>query len=199
MTTTLPRCFQPPRLPQRPPVTIVAVKTARQNYGTWHPHHAYVINTHRGQLVEIISGDDTTEQRVFARYPWFSSYMTAAFNLSVQYWLALSVWVAPKEYDRIVNLEPYATDMPKVLRMADRCAEFSEFREAINAIRRSGTVEHPYSDMPATVYHRTKDLRRRLDQAEAAGIIVRMDDSDWREEVKQISGQYRATKLTPYV
>lgn len=200
-TTTLPPCFNPPRLSAVPPVSIVHFRATVLHYGAHQGRHVYHVRDAYGRLVETISGvDDSTEQEVYSRWPWFATQHRDTFGLPHPQAHFLHAEVSPSEYRRLANIEPWAADATKLRRIGDRCAGFYHFCDAINDIRRNGNGLNQEGEIAtATIYHRTRDLRQRLDQAEAAGIIVRVDDGAWSQDVRTISGQYRATEFTPYV
>lgn len=200
-TATLPRELRPPRVPADCPVSIVHLW--RPDYGR---HHLYEIHDHRGALVEVISGDDTTaEQRVHARYPWTSTANAPAFGVLHNVWPVYSGEINAKGYKYRANLEPWSEHAPVIVAMADRCEKFAAAVEAIRRVRIDGNGTHPL-DGPRTalVYQRTREragddvsehLRRAMRAAERAGLVQDVSEDGLDTDTVK---RYRATDSTPY-
>lgn len=196
--TATDRALVAPRVPRDCPVSFVHLRTVKTRGGAHYGAHAFIITDHRGHLVEIISGDDNAEDRVFARWPWASTSKSARFGIAAQTW-PLTVDVAPAEFDRLVSREPFSDNAARLRALADRCERHNAVLDAINSVRMYTDREHP-----AVIYHRdhahggdqvSDHVRRAFARFVRAGIVRRVDNDP--PNLRGVCAQYRATDSTP--
>lgn len=202
-----------PRVPAACPVSVVKVRTVRTNAGAHYGAAAWIVRDANGQLVETIAGDDSTEARVFARWPWLSTYEIGRYpTLRAQAW-PLAIDVSSSEFRRLSTAEPWTELGAQLRARADRCERYSAVCHAINDLRANGVGwDHGFDcARTATIYHRTcahggdhvsEHLRRAMAAFVREGMAALVGDPaaimpDGRTRVGDIVGSYRATDSTP--
>lgn len=202
-----------PRVPAACPVSAVKIRTVRTNAGAHYGAAAWIVRDSNGQLVETIVGDDSTESRFFARWPWFSTQEIGRYPaLTAQAW-PLAVDVSPTEFERLSTAKPWTELGVQLRARADRCERYSAVCDAVNNLRAHGVGWDRGFDCErtATIYHRTRafggdhvseHLRRAMAAFVREGWAELVGDPAARmpstaARVGEIFGSYRATDSTP--
>jgi hypothetical protein len=214
MTATLPKFLRAPRVPTACPVSVIHLHATVSRGGVHRGRHAWIVNDHTGQLVEIISGGDEIESKVWARWPWFGTAERAWFGLGSRQCWPTTLNVTPSELTRAVGWEPWTEHGAKLRAVADRCEQFSAVMHAVRELVREGTGTHPWDgERTATIYHRTVErggdavsvaVRDAMLQLVALGMAAHADDPnaimpDGKTRLGDVVGSYRATETTPNV
>lgn len=202
-----------PRVPATCPVSAVKVRTVRTRGGAHHGAAAWIVRDVASQLVETIVGDDSTEQRFFARWPWFSTQHIGRYPaLTAQAW-PLAVDVSPTEFERLAGAKPWTELGVQLRARADRCERYSAVCDAVSTLRVDGVGWDCGFDCArtATIYHRTlarggdhvsEHLRRAMAAFVREGLAELVGDADaimpdGSTRVGDVVGSYRATDSTP--
>lgn len=199
----------PPRTAQGCPVHAIKVNGNGDRL-------AYIVENRLGQIVEVVQGGpgEDVEQRFHRRWPWYSTEWAERFGIlnNRMVWPTI-VNVENKEFNRLVNLEPWAAEAAKLRGPADRRERWAVLTSTVSAIYGSqfksfGIVDR--SDT-VTVYHRLRRqhgsaldewLHGQMGRLVKLGAIEREGDPkaimpNGKTPVGEVVGLYRPTDLTP--
>lgn len=214
ITETLPAFLRAPRVPKTCPVNITKVSTINDSSG--NGRRLWIVRDGTGDVVEVHVGDESTESRVMARWPYFHSTNMRRFDVGEhQRAHPLNIDVTPGEFKRLSKLEPWSERATKLRAVGDRFERYSAVADAISDVRRDGGGEHRL-DGPRTaiIYQRTPKcggdhvsvaVRRALALAVKAGVVELVphdhsnNDAKTRAWLEGTYKRYRATDTTPYI